>query len=73
MLINNYPAYLTIVKNRKKNGLSEGTFDLLVIESNLMVFFFSSWILNSDSSAYLYTSIQDLEKVRGLRDDEITL
>ena len=46
---------------------------MLMTETNLTVFSSSSWILDSDSSAYLCTSIQDLEKVRGLREGEITL
>ena len=56
----NCPAYLTPVKNRKKDEPSEGTSDMLVIETNLTVFSSSSWILNSSSSAHLYTSMQGL-------------
>ena len=69
----NYPAYLVIVKSRKKDGLFEGTFDLLIIETNLMVSSSSSWILDFDSSTLLYTFMQGLEEVRGLREGEITL
>ena len=46
---------------------------MLIIETNLIVFSSSSWVLDSSSSAHLCTSIQGLEEVRGLRKDEITL
>ena len=69
----NCSAYLTIVKNRKKNGFFERMSDLLIIESNLMVFSSSSWVLDFDSSAHVCTSIQELEEVGGLREGEITL
>ena len=61
------------MKNRKKDGSSEGMSDLLIIESNLMVSSSSSWVLDSDSSTYLCTSMQDLEEVRGLKECEITI
>ena len=61
------------VKSRKKDGPFEGMSELLVIETNLTIFFSSSWVLNSDSSAYLCTFMQRLEEVRGLRKSEITL
>ena len=35
----NYLTYLAIVKSKKKDGPSEGTSDLLVIEINLTIFF----------------------------------
>ena len=66
-------AYLMTVKSRKKDGPSEGTSDILVIETNLMISSSSSWTLDSGSSAHLCTSMQDLEEVRGLRKGEITL
>ena len=69
----NCMAYLVTVKSRKKDGPSEGTSEMLVIETNLTVFSFSSWILDSGSSAHLCTSMQSLEEVRRLRKDEITL
>ena len=69
----NYPTYLATIKNRKKDGPSEGKFELLVIETNLTVFSSFSWVLDSGSSAHLCTSIQGLEEVRGLRKGEITL
>ena len=47
--------------------------DILIIETNLMVFSSSSWILDFGSNAHLCTSMQDLEEVRGLREGEITL
>ena len=65
----NYPQYLATLKN-KKDGPSGG---MLVIESNLMVFSASSWVLDSGSSAYLCTSMQDLEESRRLRDGEMIL
>ena len=51
----------------------EGTFDLLIIETNLTIFSSSCWVLNFGSSAHLCTSMQKLEEVRGLREGEITL
>ena len=53
----NYSAYLTTVKNRKKDGPSKGMFDFLVIETNLTIFSSSSSILDSDLSAHLCTSM----------------
>ena len=61
------------IKSRKKDGSFEGMFELLIIETNLIVSSSSSWILDSDSSAHLCTSIQDLEEVRRLREVETTL
>ena len=52
---------------------SEGKFDMLVIESNLMIFFTFSWVLDSESSAYIYTFMQDLVESRGLREGEMVL
>ena len=69
----NCPTYLTTIKSRKKDGSSEGTSELLVIEINLSISSSSSWILDSDSSAHLCNSMQGLKEVRGLRQDEITL
>ena len=69
----NIPTYLASVKNKKKDASFEGTSDLLIIETNLMILSSSSWILDSSSSTHLYTSIQDLEEIRGLREGEITL
>ena len=64
---------MTTVKSRKKDGPSEGMFELLVIETNLTIFSSSSWVLDSGSSAHLCTSMQGLEEVRGLREGKITL
>ena len=61
------------MKNRKKDGPSEGTSDLVIIEFNLIIFSSSSWVLDFGSSAHLCTSMQALEEVRRLREDEITL
>ena len=66
-------AYLAMVKKKKTDVPFEGTSKLFIIESNLMIFSSSNWILNYDSSAYLCTSMQDLEEVRGLREGEIVL
>ena len=65
----NCPQYLATLKN-KKDGPSGG---MLVIESNLTIFFTSSWILDSGSSAHLCTSMQGLEESRRLRDGEMIL
>ena len=62
-----------MVKKKKTDVPFEGTSKLFIIESNLMIFSSSNWILNYDSSAYLCTSMQDLEEVRGLREGEIVL
>ena len=51
----------------------EGISDLLVIETNLIIFSSFSWILDFDSSVHLCASMQDLEKIRRLREGEITL
>ena len=40
---------------------------MLIIESNLIVSSTSSWVLNSDSSAHICTSMQDLMGSRRLR------
>ena len=69
----NYPAYLATVKNKKKDGPSEGTSDMLVIKINLMILSTSSWVLDSGSNAHLYTSRQGLEEVRGQRKGKMTL
>jgi len=63
----NCPQYQATLKN-KKEGPSGG---MLVIESNLTVSSASSWVLDSDSSAHLCTSMQDLEESRRLRDGEM--
>ena len=61
------------VKSKKKNGSSKGISELLIIKTNLTIFSSSTWVLDSDSSAYLCTSMQHLKEVRGLREGEITL
>ena len=53
----NYPIYMDSLKNKKDNSPSKGMLDLLVIENNLTISFTSSWIINSDSSAHVCTSI----------------
>ena len=65
----NCPQYLTTLKN-KKDGPSRG---MLILESNLMVSFASSWVLDYGSSAHLCTSMQGLEESRRLRDGEMIL
>ena len=46
---------------------------MLIIESNLMIFSASSWVLDSGSSAHLCTSMQGLEESRKLRDEDMIL
>ena len=69
----NCPAYLATIKSRKKDGPSEGMSDMLIIETNLIIFFSPSWVQDSGSSAHLCTSMQGLEEVKGLRECDITL
>ena len=61
--------YLATLKN-KKDGPSGG---MLILESNLTVSSASSWVLDSDSSAHLCTSMQDLKESRRLRDGDMIL
>ena len=58
----NYPVYLVSLKNKKDGIPSEGMSDLLVIETNLMISFTFNWVIDSNSSAHLYTFMQDFEK-----------
>ena len=46
---------------------------MLVIDSNLMIFSTSSWVLDSDSNAHICTSIQGLIESRRLREGDIIL
>ena len=46
---------------------------MLEIESNLTVSSTSSWVLDSGSSAHIYTSMQGLIKNRRLRECDIIL
>ena len=46
---------------------------MLVIESNLTISFTSSWILDSDLSAYICTLIHNLIESRRLREDDMIL
>ena len=69
----NYPHYLASLKNKKDSIPSEGMSNLLVIKTNLMVSFTSNWIIESGSSAYLCTFMQDLKDNRRLREGEMTL
>ena len=50
----NYPLYLESLKNKKDDKPSKG---MLVIESNLTISFTSSWVLDSDLSAHICTSM----------------
>ena len=61
------------VKSRKKDRPPKGTSDMFVIETNLTVSSSSSLVLDSSSSAHLYTSMLGLEEVKGLREGKITL
>ena len=46
---------------------------MLIIESNFMISFASSWVLDSSFSAHLCTSMQSLEDSRRLRAGEMIL
>ena len=46
---------------------------MLVIKFNLMVSSTSSWILDSGSSAHIYTSMQGLIESRRLREGDMIL
>ena len=61
------------VKSRKKDGPSESTSEMLVIETNLTVSSYSIWVNDSGLSAHLCTLMQGLEEVRRLREGEIIL
>ena len=50
----NCQIYLKSLKIKKDDKPSEG---MLVIKSNLMIFSTSNWVLDSDSSAHIYTSM----------------
>ena len=60
--------YLERLKTKKGDKLFK---DMLVIESNLTVSFTSSWILDSDLSAHICTSMQDLIESRRLREGDM--
>ena len=64
----NYPLYLESLKTKKSDKLSE---DMFVIESILMVFSTSSWVLDFGSGAYICTSMQGLIESRRLRKDDM--
>ena len=66
----NYPLYLKSLRNNKGNAPFEG---MLTIESHLMIFSTSSWVLNSSSSAHICTLIQILIESRRLRQGEMIL
>ena len=66
----NCPLYLESLKTKKGDKPSEG---MLVIESNLMSFFTFSWVLDSGSSAHIYTSMQGLIENRRLRKGDMIL
>ena len=52
----NYSDYLASLKNKKDNAPLEDMLDLLVIETNLIIFSAFNWIIDSSSSAHLYIS-----------------
>ena len=60
----NCPAYLMSLKNKKDGTPFKDMSDLLIIETNIMISFTSSWIIDSGSSTHLCTSAQDLEDSR---------
>ena len=51
------PSFEKFTHVLNQDAPSEGTSDLLVIEIDLMVSSSFSWVLNSGSSAHLYSSI----------------
>ena len=59
--------YLESLKTKNGDKPSE---DMLV-ESNLMIFSISSWVLDSNFSIHICTSMQDLVDSRGLRHGEM--
>ena len=63
----NYPLYLKSLKSKKDDTPSKGMSNMLVIESNLMISFTCSWVLDSDSSTHICTSMQGLIESRRLR------
>ena len=69
----NYPDYLANLKNKKDGTPCEGMSDLLIIETNLMIFSTFSWVLDSGLSAQICTTIQDLIEYRRLREDDMIL
>ena len=66
----NCPLFLESLKIKKSDKPLEG---MLVIKSNLMVSSTSSWVLDSDSSAHIYTSMQDLIESRRWREGDMIL
>ena len=66
----NYLKYLESLKTKKSDKPSEG---MLIIKSNLTIFFTSSCILNSGSSAHIRTSMQGLMESRRLREGNMIL
>ena len=46
---------------------------MLVIESNLIVSVTSSWVLDSDSNAHIYTSMHDLIENKRLKEGDMIL
>ena len=66
----NCPTYLENLKKAKATGPSEG---MLIFESKLTITSSFSWILDSDSSVHICTSIQGLVKSKWLRDEDMVL
>ena len=60
----NCPIYLESLKKKKGDISSEGMSDLLVIETTLVVFSTSSWVIDFDSNTHLCTSMQGLVESR---------
>ncbi|XP_073108763.1 uncharacterized protein [Elaeis guineensis] len=69
----NCSLYLKSRKKQKVNAPSKGMSNLLVIESNLIVFSTSNWVLDSGSNAHICTSMQSLVESRQLRKEEMVL
>ena len=61
---------MTSLNNKREGGPSKG---MLVMETNLMISSTSNWVIDSGSSAHLYTSLQDLEVSRKLREGNMIL
>ena len=66
----NCPLYLKSLKTKKDDKPSKV---MLIIESNLIIFSTSSWILDSGSSAHICTSILDLIGSRRLTQGDMIL
>ena len=69
----NYSLYMESLKIKKGDTPLEGMSSMLVVETNIMIFSTSRWVLNSGFSARIYTSMQDLIERRRLRKGDMIL